>query len=170
VSKEATFGTTKEIQRTLLQRHDEGCSLVWSTATVLLSRFITMEKLREVCHVMDTQVNDSMNNTISWLAPKNKCYGGSQSLQNRIAIANGINSLGLHKYYTRIFHALGIRMTPNIVHFLTVKERNRKKRIKKRKTKEQKKERNKGIFEKIHNEEVIKQKERHKKEALTGLA
>jgi hypothetical protein len=90
----------------------------------LLSRFITMEKLREVCHVMDTQVNDSMNNTISWLAPKNKCYGGSQSLQNRIAIANGINSLGLHKYYTRIFHALGIRMTPNIVHFLTVKERN----------------------------------------------
>jgi hypothetical protein len=106
----------------------------------LLSRFITIDKLREVSHVMDTQVNESLNNTISWLAPKNKCYGGPQSLRNRIAFAVGINSLGLHKYFTRLFHALGIRMTANVVHFLSVKERNRKKRIQKRTTKAQSKE------------------------------
>jgi thymidylate kinase len=51
-------------------------------------------------------------------------------------------------------------MTPNIVHFLDVKERNRSKRIIKRKTNAQKKDRNKRIFDKIRNEEVIKRKER----------
>jgi hypothetical protein len=65
----------------------------------IVSRFITIERLREVAHSMDTQYNESINNTISWLAPKNKCYGGSQSLRNRISIAVGIVRLGLNKYF-----------------------------------------------------------------------
>jgi hypothetical protein len=81
----------------------------------IISRFITIERLREVAHSMDTQCNESINNTISWLAPKNKCYGGSQSLRNRISIVVGIVSLGLNKYFTRLFHSLGITMMPNIL-------------------------------------------------------
>jgi hypothetical protein len=96
-------------------RNKEKDAKLYGVLQHLLSRFITMDKLRDVSHVMDTQVNESLNNTISWLAPKNKCYGGSQSLQNRIVIAVGINSLGLHKYFTRVFAALGITMTPNVV-------------------------------------------------------
>jgi hypothetical protein len=137
----------------------------------ITSRFITIERLREVAHSMDTQCNESLNNTISWLAPKNKCYGGSQSLLNRISIAVGINTLGLHRYFTRVFHALGITMTPNIVHYLGVKENNRMKRIDKCKTKAHKKLRNMNIFDKLRKEEKLKRKERKKKDGTyrTGM-
>ena len=44
---------------------------------------------------MDTQSNESFNNMVSWLAPKNKFYCGSMSLANQLGIAVGINSIGL---------------------------------------------------------------------------
>jgi hypothetical protein len=130
----------------------------------LLARFITLDKLQEVAHPMDTQVNESMNNTISWLAPKNKCYAGSQSLKNRISIAVGINALGLHKYFKRLFHALGITMTRNITHFLSQKDRKRAKRIAKSKTTAQKRLRNKNIFDKLKREEAATLKSRQQKD------
>jgi hypothetical protein len=47
----------------------------------IAERLISLPRLKELCHVMDTQANESMNITISsWLALKNKCFGGSQSL------------------------------------------------------------------------------------------
>ena len=48
----------------------------------IVSRFITEEALAEVSHGMDTQMNESLNNTISWFAPKNKVFCSSGSLQN----------------------------------------------------------------------------------------
>jgi hypothetical protein len=69
----------------------------------ILSRFITLERLNEVAHGMDTQVNESFNNTFSWLAPKNKVYAGSQSLKNRLCIGIGINALGTHEYFKRLY-------------------------------------------------------------------
>jgi hypothetical protein len=73
-----------------------------------LSRFITLDRLKEVAHGMDTQVNEGFNNTVSWFAPKNKVYCGSPSLANRVGIAIGINMLGLHEYFKRLFKCLGI--------------------------------------------------------------
>ena len=74
---------------------------------------------------MDTNCNESFNNTVAWLAPKNKVYCGSRSLWNQIAIAIGIMSIGLVEFYERLFHKLGIAMTPNMItHFLTIKEKN----------------------------------------------
>jgi hypothetical protein len=114
-----------------------------------------------------------MNNTISWLAPKNKCYGGSQSLCNRISIAVSITtSLGMHRYFTRLFHALGITMTPNIDHFLSLRETRRLKRIAHGKGKEeQKKLRKEKVFEKLRNDEKIKRNESRKKYGVyqTGI-
>jgi hypothetical protein len=130
----------------------------------LIARFITLDKLQEVAHPMDTQVNESMNNTISWLAPENKCYAGSQSLKNRISIAVGINALGLHKYFKRLFHALGIKMTRNVTHFLSQKDRKRAKRIAKSKTTDQKRLRNKNIFDKLRREEAATRKSRQQKD------
>jgi hypothetical protein len=129
----------------------------------IAARFVSLPRLKEVAHVMDTQVNESMNNTISWLAPKNKCFGGSQSLRNRISIAVGINSLGLQKYFTRLFHALGISMTDNVRHFLSVRDRHRQKRINKTKTSEHKKFRKEKVFEKLRKDEQVKRNERRKK-------
>jgi hypothetical protein len=94
-------------------------------------------------------------------------------LHNRISIGVGINTLGLNKYFTRLFHGLGITMMPNNVrHYLDVKEKNRTKRIDKCKTKGHKKDRNKTIFEKLWKAEVLKRQERKKKEGTyrTGMA
>jgi hypothetical protein len=145
---------------------------LYKAVSDLLARFITLDKLREVAHPYDTQVNESLNNTISWLAPKNKCYGGSCSLTNRICIAIGVNTLGMEKYFARLFKALAIPMTPNVAHFLGIKEVNWKKRIDKCKSKETKKLRNKNIFNKLRKEEASKQKERRKNDAAqyrTGM-
>jgi hypothetical protein len=90
-----------------------------------VSRFFTFDRLKEIAHGMDTQVNESFNNTISWMAPKNKVYCGSSSLSNRLCMAVGINSIGLVRYFTRLYKEMGITMTPNVEHFLQVKERAR---------------------------------------------
>jgi hypothetical protein len=76
----------------------------------IASRFITMERLEELGHGFDTQINESFNNTASWFAPKNKVYCGSQSLENRLSMAIGINSIGLHRYFTRLYKVFGITM------------------------------------------------------------
>ena len=138
----------------------------------MISRFITLPKLKEVAHVFDTQVNESLNNTISWLAPKNKCYGGSQSLGNRIAIAIGMNVLGTSQYFVRLFKALSIPMTPNVAHYLEVQQSNRKKRIDKCKTTESKKARNEDMFNKIRRDEQARKRDMKKGQAamyLTGM-
>jgi hypothetical protein len=144
---------------------------LYATLHNLISRFVTLERLREVGHSMDTQVNESLNNTIAWLAPKNKCYGGSQSLNNRISIAVGISTLGYNKFFVRMFHALGITMTPNIQHFLDVKEKKRSRRIAKAKTREAKKDRNKSRYDKLRKEERLKRMAKKRKDGTyrTGM-
>ena len=85
---------------------------------------------------MDTCANESFNNTISWLAPKNKVYCGIHSLNNHISIVIGITTPGTFKYFEELFQKLGIELTPDVVHFLTIKSTHRKKRIDKAKTTE----------------------------------
>jgi hypothetical protein len=54
-------------------------------------------------------------------------------------------------------------MTPNVAHFLGIKEKNRQKRIMKTKTKDAKKVRKEKVFEKLRNDEQVKRNERKKK-------
>ena len=93
-----------------------------------ISHFVAPERLDEVAHGMVTQVNESLNFSISIEAQKNKAFCGTRLLSNRIAIAVGIASLGFMPFYKHLYKSLGIVITPNIVHFLEVKGRNRNKR------------------------------------------
>jgi hypothetical protein len=107
----------------------------------ILERFTTMDKLRDVAHGMDTQINESFNNTFSWFAPKNKVYCGSESLTNRLSIAIGVNSVGLEMYFVRLFRMMKITMPADILHFLGTKQRHRERRHNKRKHADAKKAR-----------------------------
>jgi hypothetical protein len=51
-----------------------------------LSRFVTMDKLQEMAHDMDTNMNEGFNNICTWFLPKNKVFAGCGSLNNRIAL------------------------------------------------------------------------------------
>jgi hypothetical protein len=137
-----------------------------------ISRFISLDRLKEVAHGMDTQCNESFNNTASWLAPKNKVYCGSQSLQNRLSIALGINVLGFVGYFKRLFKMLGIAFTPDVQYYLQSKESTRTKRLAKLRLKDTKKKRLKDKFERLKQHEVIARKERSKREGTyaSGIA
>jgi hypothetical protein len=68
-----------------------------------IARFISVDRLHKVAHGMDTQVNESFNNTVSWFAPKNKVYCGTSSLTNRVGFAVSITSVGVLEYFRRLF-------------------------------------------------------------------
>ena len=129
-----------------------------------IERFISLDRLKEVAHGMDTQANESFNNTASWLAPKNKVYCGSKSLQNRLSLAVGINTIGLVAYFKRLFKVLGIKMTPDVEYYLGTKETTQSKRLAKIRTKDMKKKRLKNKFEQMKEDELVARNERSRRE------
>jgi len=122
-------------------RDKEKDALLCSKLHSILARFITIDALKEVAHSLDTCANESFNNTMAWVAPKNKVYAGSNSLCNRMSIAIGTKTLGIRDYYVGLFGKLGIVLTDDILHYLTVKSNVRQKRISKTKTIEYKNKR-----------------------------
>jgi hypothetical protein len=140
---------------------DKADAVLYKVLYEKIERFITLERLlEEVSHGLDTQVNESFNQSASWFAPKNKVYCSSISLTNRLSVALGINSLGVSEYFQRLYVALGIVMTDDVQHYITVKDTKCLKRLEKVKTKEQKKLRLKRKFTALTNDEAKAQKER----------
>ena len=114
-----------------------------------IARFITKEALDEVGHGHDTQVNESLNNTIAWYAPKNKTYSGTYSLTNRISIASGVHSIGAEQYYTRLLKKLGIKVTKEIAYYFEKQEQARSRCIETFKKKANKQKRNVKLHDKL---------------------
>ena len=129
-----------------------------------MERFTTHDRLVDIAHGMDTNANESFNNTVSWFAPKNKVFCGSNSLNNRIGIAIGITSKGFISYFTRLLNKMGIAVTPNVLHFLRLKDRQRQARLDKLKSKVAKRHRNKKKFDKLVADTAIARKERAKRD------
>lgn len=128
------------------------------------SRFFELKRLKEVAHGMDANVNESINNTISYFAPKNRVHCATRSLQNRISIAIGMSSLGFKEYFVRLFKALGTQLTPNVLHWLTVKDEKRVRRITKSRTTAKKRIRQKRKFERLKELEADAKRARDKRE------
>jgi len=126
--------------------------------TLAIARFVSLPSLREVQHGSDTLLNESLNNTIAWLAPKNKTCGSTQSLLNRIAIAICISTLGTRECFDRLFVKLGIAATPDILCHLDKQQRTRSHRIETYKKALSKLKRNKKFHAllKKHTEEAKK--------------
>ena len=100
-----------------------------------------------------------MNNTISWFAPKNKVYCGTSSLTNRICLAVLINSVGVTKAFSLLFHRMNIALTPDVLHFLELKEKGRVYRLNKIGLQATKKDRKKRKFEQLKEDEAVARKE-----------
>ena len=111
-----------------------------------LSRFITHERLVDIAHGMDTNANESFNNTVTWFAPKNRVYCGSRSFNNQISIAIGITSLGFLTYFERLFNVLRIAITKNVRYYFAQRQKLREERLTCVKTKASKKKRNKRTY------------------------
>ena len=134
----------------------------------IIARYISIERLRELAHGHDTQVNESLNNTAAWLAPKNKMYCSTHSLSNRIAMAIGIVSLGFRVYYERLFKELGIQLSAETAHFLHTKERARSKKLAKAKTKESKLKRQEKKHDSLKIQTTTAKREKAQREGTYG--
>jgi hypothetical protein len=99
-----------------------------------LSRFVTHDRLCDMAHTLDTNMNEAFNNICTWFAPKNKVFAGTGSLANRISFAAGINSVGVQVFFKRLFKKLGIVVTENVEYYLHTKEKSRAARLAKLKT------------------------------------
>jgi len=112
---------------------------------------------------MDTLVNESLNNAISWMAPKNKTHSTSMSLTNRACVALIINSRGILGLFQSLFDRLGISMQPDVLCFLTQVDAIRTKRIKSSQTTKAKKKRQTGFHQKLKEHNATARKERAKR-------
>lgn len=152
-------------------RNKKKDAVLYEKLSELLGRFLTPQALRDVSHGMDTNVNESFNNTVSWFAPKNKVYCSSGSLLNRVALAIGINSVGFEVFFRRLFAKLGITLTSDVSHFLRVKDRSRVNRIVALKTPKKKKQRIQQKMATLKKETLIAVKERNRRDGTykTGM-
>jgi hypothetical protein len=83
--------------------------------------------------------------------PANETFNGSF----------GINSLGTGEYFTRLYIALGIPMTDDVLlHYISVKDKSRLRQVEKARTKQQKKHRLKRKFLAMTTDEAKAKKER----------
>ena len=61
--------------------------------------------------MFDTHKNESMNNVIAYVAPKNKTMAHSMSLNNRISCVVGISIFGFKTYWKQVFNLMEIQKT-----------------------------------------------------------
>jgi hypothetical protein len=114
-----------------------------------------LDKLKEMAHEMDTNMNEGFNNICTWFLPSKEqglCRQWLSQQQDQFCCLHQlvcINSLGVMPFYTKLFLRLGITMTDNVEHYLNVKEVARMKQVESGKTQNAKKERNKNKYLKL---------------------
>ena len=75
----------------------------------ILLPFQTYKVLKESLHMFDTQKNESMNNVIAYVAPKNKTMAHIMSLNNRISNVMGISIFGFKTYWKQVSDLMEIQ-------------------------------------------------------------
>ena len=62
-----------------------------------------------------------MNNTIAYVAPKNKTWANTMSLNNNITCVVAISIFGFRKYWQMFFNLMEINMSPTFKYLLQSK-------------------------------------------------
>ena len=75
--------------------------------------FQTDKVLRESLHMFDTQNNESMNNVITYVVPKNKTMEHIMGLKNRISCVVVTSIFGFKKYWHKVFNLMELNMSPS---------------------------------------------------------
>jgi hypothetical protein len=98
---------------------------------------------------MDTQVNEALNNIVSWIAPKNKTYSGSAALLTRIPITVAIHSVGFDIFFIGLLERLGISITDGTMYWIQQQAEQREHRKDRGQESKYKKQRKKRLYRKL---------------------
>ena len=89
--------------------------------------FQTDKVPRESVNMFDTQNNESMNNAISYIVPKNKTMAHIMSINIRISFVVGISIFSFNKYCQTVFYLMELNIIPTLKQLLQAKIFNSKK-------------------------------------------
>jgi len=140
---------TPEENKKKFYRCMEKDATLYEMLSEIVGDFTTQERLDEVGHGMDTQANESLNNTIAWKAPKGKTYCGSRSLENRVCIAVSTHLIGPEVHFRRLHTSLGITIRPGTAHYLRLQTKALECRRSKQRKLDTKRKRNDKNFAKL---------------------
>jgi hypothetical protein len=72
----------------------------------IFDQYAAIQQMEYCNHCFDTQTNESLNEAIATVAPKNVCYSNIISLYSRIALVIGIHNLGYQQIFSQLFGEL----------------------------------------------------------------
>ena len=90
--------------------------------------YTTRKSLEQVLHNFNTQLNESLNNKITYLAPKNRNYSKSMELPTRVSLAIGMHNLGEDNFTRRIMDVMDIDRPNQFLEFMKTLEKKNKTR------------------------------------------
>ena len=77
-----------------------------------LENFFDEDSMKEIMHGFNTQTNEGLNTSVSFLAPKNRNYSSSCELPIRVALVAGCQNLGKYVFIKRVIDRLGFQTEP----------------------------------------------------------
>ena len=86
----------------------------------IFDEYTSKEQMKKCHHPWGTQLNESLNQSISSYTPKRRNY--SKSLENWVALVVGIHSLGPIVFFSKTFHSMGMQTGNILLLWLHAKE------------------------------------------------
>jgi len=122
----------------------------------IFDQYASIQQMEYCNHCFDTQTNESLNEAIATVAPKNVCYSNSISLYSRIALVIGIHNLGYQQFFLQLFGELQMSYN-NLSCYLNARDNKKEQRrsyqqkfdVKVRRSKQQKKSREEVYKERV---------------------
>ena len=99
------------------EKQSEEGKLVFKKVEAALASHLSKEALAQVHHKFSTQKNESLNRKMTAVAPKDRHYGGTSSLKDRVNLVAIQDSVGFEETLRRLFHVIGLPLTWNSVLF-----------------------------------------------------
>ena len=125
--------------------------------------YVDDDCLREVHHMYNTQLNESLNRSFSKFAPKDKTFSKSQSLFGRMNIVSGRHNIGRRDYWLEVYTKLGLTPSLYQMSYLHRVEKKYQQKSKREKTIKHKRKRKKK-----HTDHLIELKKENDKAKKDG--
>ena len=111
------------VSKTYLDLNNNVDRQVYDDILHITKQFSTDKMLLESLHQGNTQANESLNNSLSYFAPKNINYARSSSFINRVSVNGGIQIYGYLLFFSNVFDELGVNFSNSICIYLSKKDK-----------------------------------------------
>ena len=116
----------KTKEQMLMERNNRGyyqCrhkhAVVYKKIMETLEPYLSDENLRQLFHPYHMRHNEALNKSVATYAPKHKIFSMTESLSTRVGIVAGLQILGYHYFWRRVFDYFNICFDNHLSNVLT---------------------------------------------------